>query len=142
DSLAQHVRLIGLSCDDGFALVGILLNGIVDGVVQTAVQGTKLVGLDSLAALERQIGDRLAQVAIVVHNLIDAKTTAQQVAPVLGSRGRDLREARLCAVCRARNLPAPHGLGALLELERFDELAQEYGYALAEFGGVGPGRGP
>jgi hypothetical protein len=48
-----------------------------------AVQSAKLVDLERRIALVRQIGHGLAQVAVVVHDLVDREPERQQFPPVL-----------------------------------------------------------
>ena len=55
----------------GTALKGIFRDGIGDTIVETAVESSKLVYLDRHAALEREIRYCLAQIAVVVNNLVN-----------------------------------------------------------------------
>jgi hypothetical protein len=53
------------------ALKSIFRDGIGDSIVETAVESSELVYLDRRAALEREIRYRLAQIAVVVNNLVN-----------------------------------------------------------------------
>src|ERR1019366_10523249 len=53
------------------ALVGKFSDGIGDGVVQATVKCPKLVHLDRRVLFDCQIGDGLAQIAIIVNHEVD-----------------------------------------------------------------------
>ena len=88
-------------------------DGLGDGGVQTAIQGVKVLGADERAALDRQLGDRLTDVTVVVDHLRHGETHSQQLLAML----RRSRPDRVGWERKARVL-AP---------ERFCELAQEEG---------------
>ena len=54
-----------------------------DGVVKASVQRAKVVRADGRVHFHRQLGDRLTDVAIVVHDLRHGEPLKQQVVPVL-----------------------------------------------------------
>jgi hypothetical protein len=62
-----------------------------DGLVETAVQHPKVVGADGRVQFNGQFGDRLTDVAIVVHDLGDRESLQQEVMPVLEGALPDLR---------------------------------------------------
>ena len=53
------------------ALKSIFGDGIGNSIVETAVESSELVYLDRRAALKREIRYRLAQIAVVVNNLVN-----------------------------------------------------------------------
>jgi hypothetical protein len=57
---------------------------ICDGVVQAAIQRSELVDGERRIALERQVGDGLAQIAVVVDILVDGDAQLQRFPPVRG----------------------------------------------------------
>ena len=67
-----HVALL-LGGDPDVPLVAELRDRIGDGVVQAAIEGAEFVDGERRIALERQVGDRLAQVPIVMDHLVDRK---------------------------------------------------------------------
>ena len=82
-------RLLVLLARQAIALVRELGDRVGDGIVQAAVEGAELVDLDRQVALEREVGDRLAQVAVVVHHLVDREAVPQELQPVARGRGAD-----------------------------------------------------
>jgi hypothetical protein len=56
------------------ALKRILRDGIGDRIVKTAVESSKLVCLDRRATFKCQIRYRLAEIAVVVNNLINRES--------------------------------------------------------------------
>lgn len=77
DRTLQRNSLVSLFREPG--------DGVGDRVVKTSIQGSELVDRKRSVALDRQIGDGLAQIAIVVHDLVNSEAEAQQNLPV--SRG-------------------------------------------------------
>jgi len=59
-----------------------LRDGARDGVVQATIEGPEFVDADRKAAFERQIRHRLADIAVVVHDLIHSEAMSQQLAAV------------------------------------------------------------
>ena len=53
------------------ALKSMFRHGIGDSIVETAVESSKLVYLDRLVALEREIRYCLTKITIVVNNLVN-----------------------------------------------------------------------
>ena len=80
NQIAQFVREKPQSFIQGFdaiifhqrtALKRVFRDGIGDSIVETAVESSKLVYLDRYLALERQIRYSLAEIAVVVNNLVN-----------------------------------------------------------------------
>jgi hypothetical protein len=61
-------------------LIGELGDGIGDGVVQASVEGAEFIHLDPGVPFERQIGDRLAGVPVVVHQFFNGIAVFEQLA--------------------------------------------------------------
>ena len=132
--------------DRGFALARELRHRAGDRLVEAQVERLKLARRDGRGALDRQLGNRLTCVAVVVHDLRDRKPDVHQLATVLrGARSkiRSAIELRVQGPCelleeerdpvleldggRSRRQPSchpraasPHDLGAI----RGDEFAQ------------------
>jgi hypothetical protein len=117
---------------DEVALGGKLRHGVGDTVVQAAVEGAKLVHRDRRVLLEREVGDRLAEIAVVVDHLIDGEALLEELAPVQRRRAAELGAVRRQAACPAGNLAASHRLGALLQAQRLDELVEEHRYSVLQ----------
>jgi hypothetical protein len=92
-----------------------LRNRARDGLVETAVQHPKVVGADGRVQFHGQFGDRLTDVAIVVHDLGDRESLQQEVMPVLEGAFSDLRS------------------GVQAEPEGFPQLIEEDGHAMIDF---------
>lgn len=75
----------------GVALITVLGDGIGNSVVEAAVQGAQFIHLKRRTAFDCQIGDRLAQVAIIMHDLVDRQPERQQVLSMLRGRGAERR---------------------------------------------------
>jgi len=75
-------RLHAVVRRDGIALVGVFRDGFGDAVIETAVERSELVDFDGRLLLERQIGNGLAEIAIVVDHLLHGKSLLKQLAPV------------------------------------------------------------
>ncbi len=85
-----------------------------DGVVQAAVQRTKVLGADWRVHFDRQLGDSLADVTIVVHDLRHGKPLKEQVMPVPD-----------CAL--------PHlWIRRQAEAQRIHQLGEEHGYPVID----------
>ena len=65
------------------ALIAEFGDCIGNGIVQTTVEGSKLVDQKRRIALVGEICNGLAQVAIVVNDLVNLEPELQQLAPVL-----------------------------------------------------------
>ena len=53
------------------ALIGEFRDRIGDGIVEAAIERSKLINLDRDIVLEGQIGDGLAQIAVIVHHPVE-----------------------------------------------------------------------
>jgi hypothetical protein len=80
-----------------------------DGFVKTAVQDPKVVRADGRIGLQRQLGDGLTDVAIVVDHLRDGESLEQEVVTVLDRGPSDLG---------ARAQPEAQGLHQLIQEHR------------------------
>ena len=103
------------------ALVAEFGDGIGNGIVQTAVERPKLVYEKRRIALIGEISYGLAQVAIIVHNLVDAVAEGQQLAIVLGG-GRPPIRRRSCSVEGAGKDGTRQWFGRLIKAERLNRL--------------------
>ena len=61
------------------ALVGKFGDGIGDGIVETAVERSKFFDVDRRTVIDRQFRNRLAEIAIVMDNLVDGESVLQQL---------------------------------------------------------------
>jgi hypothetical protein len=86
-----------------------------DGLVETAVQHPKVICADGCVQFHRHFGDRLTDVAIVVHDLGDRESLQQEVMPVLEGAFPDLRR------------------GAQAEPEGIPQLIEEHRHAMIDF---------
>ena len=95
------------------SLASILGDGARDGVVEAAVQHAKIIRRDGRIHFHGELRDRLAHVAIVVHDLRHREPLSQQVVPVLN---------------RARgNLGGP-----VTQTQCVHELLQEHGHSVID----------
>ena len=83
--------------------------------LSAAVERSKFIYFDPLFDFECQIRDGLAQIAVVVNDLIYRKAMLHQFAPVQRRSGAHLRQYRP-STGRTGNLAAAHGVGSLLDL--------------------------
>src|SRR5690606_31855145 len=89
------VQCVGLQVRyDEIVLVAELGDRRGDGVVQAPVERPELVDADGSAAFERQVGDGLAKIAIVVDDFLYRETVLQQFLAVQGRRFADLGQRR------------------------------------------------
>ena len=88
-----------------------------DRGVEAAVQGMKLFDGDRRALLDRDLGDRLADVAVVVDHLRDAEVGSQQLRAVPRGSGADRVTRERCCRCLQ-----PQSLGQLGQKERYAVL--------------------
>jgi hypothetical protein len=95
--------------------------------VEAAIEGPKLAGLDLDVQLESEVRNRLAQIAIVVHDLVHAKAVLQQL-PAVQSCGIANLPGLPTSARRTRNFTTSHRLRSLLDLERLDELVEKPRY--------------
>jgi hypothetical protein len=63
-----------LACDRCVALKTEFGDGIRNGIVQAPIQRAEFFDGERRVTFERQVGDRLAEVSVVVHDLIDGVT--------------------------------------------------------------------
>ena len=127
------VQCVGLQArHDEIMLIAELGHRRGDGVVQATVERPELVDADGRTALERQVGDGLAEIAIVVDDFLDRETVLQQLFAVQGRRFADFRQCRLAAT-RTPGDPAAAGrVGDTFDRQRLDELVQEDGDAVLQ----------
>ena len=71
-------------CADGRALSSILRDRARDGVVEAPVQYAKVPDADRSARFHGEVGDGLADVAVVMHHLRHGESLQLQITPVLG----------------------------------------------------------
>jgi hypothetical protein len=75
--------------DGDIALLTEFCDCIGDRVVQAAIQRSKLGDRKGCVAIECQLGDRLTQITIVVHDLIDGKAQLQELLAMCRSADPD-----------------------------------------------------
>ena len=90
-----------------------------DGVVEASIEGAKVVGADGGMQLSRELGHRLADIAIVVHHLPDRQSLQEQITPVLARARQDV----------------PRVGAGMLELS--DDLVEEHRHAVIDLRGRG-----
>lgn len=115
------------------ALVGKFGDGIGDGIVETAVERSKFFDVDRRTVIDRQFRNRLAEIAIVMDNLVYGEPVLQQLAPMPRSRRANFGRYRRTTTRRTRNLSASQRFGGLLNAERLDELIEEKRYSMLKF---------
>ncbi|HAT33543.1 MAG TPA: hypothetical protein DCW29_22680 [Janthinobacterium sp.] len=93
-------------------------------VVQTAIQRPEFIHLKWRIPLECQIGDRLANIAIVVYDFIDGISKQQQIFAMQSGCNTYLRR-RDFSVGWSGYFPAFHGFVSLFNFECPDQLTQE-----------------
>ena len=69
---------LSLLRDGGFAIVGKGCHGIGNRLVQATVEGAKLVGGDFHVMFDGKVRQSLANIAVMVDNLVDAIPEPQQ----------------------------------------------------------------
>ncbi|MEA3179474.1 MAG: hypothetical protein QOI59_2997 [Gammaproteobacteria bacterium] len=117
----------------GVALKRILGDGIGDSVVQTAVESSKFVNFYQRGTLKCEIGYRLAQIAVVVNNLVHREPSLRELAPMERRSDCNLRQNRTAA-CWTGDPSTLHRLRRLLHLERLYELIEETRYSVYQLG--------
>ncbi|HEY0993303.1 MAG TPA: hypothetical protein VGD80_39900 [Kofleriaceae bacterium] len=107
-----------------------------DRAVEAAIERVELVDADRLLLLPREFGDRLAQISVVVNDLIDGEALPEELAAV--QRG--------CAIdVRAERVRIRRRLGRRCQLlgpEHLDQLVDQDGDATPELGRRRRGRRP
>jgi len=123
------------------ALKAELRHRVGDGIVQAPVQGPELHHGKGRIPLERQVGDGLAQVAVVVDDLVDGVTQQQQLLAMRGGANADLGQRPRVAARRARDGRARRGIVIVLCREGAGELVQEQGHPMGQLlvGRLAPG---
>jgi len=84
------------------------------------------------SALGGQLRNGLAQVAVVVHDLVDGEPVLRQLAPMLRGGDADVRGRRRATAGRPGDAAAAYRVGRLLDAERLDELGEEERYSELE----------
>ena len=100
-----------------FSLPSVLGNRLGGHVVEAAVQRVELVGRDFRFHLVGEFGDRLTDVAVVMHDLPDGEALLEKIAGVVDGVGAHLR--RQSVALRLK----PQRLGELIE-ENGDAVLQ------------------
>jgi hypothetical protein len=103
--MGQKAELLSEVCrvlngDTSVALGDELGHGIGDGVVEASVQRPELDDRERRVALDRQVGDGLAQVAVVMNHLVDGVAELQKLPAVRGRGDTDLGQLRHVAAGR------------------------------------------
>lgn len=129
-----------LAGDDRVTLIAEFRHRIGDRVIEAAVQGPKLINLERHVSLEGQVGDRLAQVAVIVDHLVNGEPQCEQLAAMLGRGDAHLGQSWSTAG-RPRNFPAFHRLARLLYAQGSYQLIKKHRYTVLElwFRGIPPG---
>ena len=100
----------GLSIDAGLiSLTAVLGHCARDGVIEESVQRPKVVGADRRVQFDRELGDGLTDVAIVVHHLRYGESLTQEIVSVLDRAPADLRARPLAEAERVSQLIQEHG---------------------------------
>ena len=92
-------------------------NGTRDSVVQASVQGPELLHADRRLQLQRQVGDGLTHIPVVVHDLRHGKSLQLEIMAVARSASADLS---------IRRQVVPQGIDELIEKPGDPEL--EFGW--------------
>ncbi|MBG6077089.1 hypothetical protein IWX85_002933 [Polaromonas sp. CG_9.11] len=92
--------------DGRIALGAEFAHGIRNGIVQATVQGSVFVDAERRIPLEGQVGDGLAEVAIVMHDLVHTVAKVQQRLAMRRRSDPHFRQPRDIAARRAGNLKA------------------------------------
>ena len=78
----EGAQALGSMVDDGaLADAGELRDGVGDGLVEAAIEHAKLVRADGRAALDGELRDDLAHVAVIVDDLRDAQPLGRRSRP-------------------------------------------------------------
>ena len=73
----------------------VLRHGHGDGVIEAGIQQAEVIGADRRLQFHRQLGDRLADVPVVVNDLGDGEALETQIVPMAGGRSADFRTGQL-----------------------------------------------
>ena len=112
-------------------------DSVRDGVVQAPIQGSEFIDGERHIPFERQVGDGLAEIPVVVDDLIHGVPHLEEFLPVGGGCHPHLGQGERVAARRPRD---PKALGIVigfLRPQRSRELLQEQGNALGELLGGG-----
>jgi hypothetical protein len=101
------------------ALITEFCDCVCNCIVEASIDCSELVNLKRYLKLVRKVRDGLAQVAIIVHNLVDAVAEGQQLAIVLGG-GRPPIRRRSCSVEGAGKDGTRQWFGRLIKAERLN----------------------
>ncbi len=125
---ARHARI---------ALRTELAHRVGDRVVKAAVERAELVDRERRVAFDGEVGDGLAEVAVVVHDGLHGEAESQQFPAMRGGAHADLRQRGRVATRRAGNPDALVGQAELLGAEGAGELVEEHRDAVGELRGRG-----
>jgi hypothetical protein len=112
-------------------------DSVRDGVVQAPIQGSEFIDGERHIPFERQVGDGLAEIPVVVDDLIHGVPHLEEFLPVGCGCHPHLGQGERVAARRPRD---PKALGIVigfLRPQRSRELLQEEGNALGELLGGG-----
>jgi hypothetical protein len=137
------VLLLGLSsCHLEVALGSELGHRVGNRIVQTAVQGAELIDRKRGIPLDGQVSDGLAQVPIVMNDLIDRVAEPQQFATVDGCRNAHLRKRRSVASGWTRYAQTTCGVTVVLGRQGARQLVEEHRNAIQQLLTSGTPRRP
>jgi len=103
-----------------FPFISECSNGVGNGFIEAPVERSEFVGINGRFFAHRQLGDRLAYITIVVHDLVDRKPKAKQFGAMQRCRAPNVRWNRGWT-----RLTFGTGGGQLLGFQRVDKLLQE-----------------
>lgn len=110
-----------------FTFISECSNGVGDGLIEAAVERSEFVGINGRCSTDRQFGDCLAHITIVVYDLIDREPKTQQFGAVQRGRAPD--------VCWGRGwtwFTFGTSGGQLLGFQGVDKLLQEQRHAVID----------
>ncbi len=92
---------------------------------QATIQCPEFVDINLCVFFKRQVGDRLTQITVIMHNLLDAEPFAQQLAPVERGAFTDLGQNRRASPGRSGNLAALQGVRGLFDPQGSGDLVKK-----------------
>lgn len=116
--LAQQDRLVALRAEFG--------DRVRDGVVKATIERSKLVDQERRVAFERQVRHGLAQVAIVMHDLVDGVIEREERLAMRCGCHADFRQGGPIASRRAGNSYAGMRVAIALRFQRLDQLLEKH----------------